>query len=571
MPDLFLNQIQIKSSTYSIYDSRLTENNGAIVAAEPVYIGANTDANALQTASQVASAIESAMSSVATDRITSGSAYLDIYSSATIHLGDGQNEVTVARLTSTGTLAIGGGAVEINDSNSTFKFADIVSTLDGGEGNITKIGETNPVTHTEGAGIVVDGTLGGQESVTIAAFYTTDGGGYEKGKAIYVDTESAKIGTMEGSSQWSYQNIATEPFVQSAISTSLSAYALASNVAASFSTVNSSISTISSAVANINTALSSYATQSYVSTAIESALTSTMNYKGQISSAVVPEGGALVGDVYVASVAIPAVNAEIGDMIIFNTDVPAGDSIVSVVDVIQKNIDGAVTSTGGTDNFIAIFTGSGSTRAITNAPMTFNSDGELVFSEYGTLGSRGFEMGSTTINGEHVATLSVTTSTINGVALPAAESIAFTDTTYNAGTGLSLSGTTFSLKVAGSEIGGLKTGYVESGNNFALKLSNQAGFVTVPTFSGATASTDGIIGLVPQATSSQAGLYLRGDGTWAAPSFEVGVATSTALGGIKIGYSESGTNYAVKLDAAQQAFVTVPAFEASIFGNTLIL
>ena len=110
MPD-FLNQIQIKGSTYSIYDSRLTENNGAIVAAETVYIGTKADANALTTASQVASAISSAMSSIATDRITSGT-----YSAAVTSAGT--FSTNAQRIEATGVddleLTFGGGGQYVN-------------------------------------------------------------------------------------------------------------------------------------------------------------------------------------------------------------------------------------------------------------------------------------------------------------------------------------------------------------------------------------------------------------------------------------------------------------------------
>jgi len=56
------------------------------------------------------------------------------------------------------------------------------------------------------------------------------------------------------------------------------------------------------------------------------------------------------------------------------------------------------------------------------------------------------------------------------------------NTTYSASTGLNLSGTTFSLKQAStSEIGGIKTGYTQSGKNYpvALNSSGQA-YVNVP-------------------------------------------------------------------------------------------
>ena len=45
----------------------------------------------------------------------------------------------------------------------------------------------------------------------------------------------------------------------------------------------------------------------------------------------------------------------------------------------------------------------------------------------------------------------------------------------------------------------------------------------------------------------------------AVPEGAISAATSNALGGLKIGYTENGTNYALKLDGDNEAFVTVPA------------
>lgn len=50
-----------------------------------------------------------------------------------------------------------------------------------------------------------------------------------------------------------------------------------------------------------------------------------------------------------------------------------------------------------------------------------------------------------------------------------------------------------------------------------------------------------------------------GTAVWGnAPSSTISQATADALGGIKIGYSTSGKNYAVQLDGAGKAFVNVP-------------
>ena len=82
---------------------------------------------------------------------------------------------------------------------------------------------------------------------------------------------------------------------------------------------------------------------------------------------------------------------------------------------------------------------------------------------------------------------------------------------------------------------------------------------TVATMTGATSSANGATGLVPQPLKADAAKYLKGDGSWDTPTDHVYTeATSSAYGLVKIGFSESGTNYAVKLSSGK-AYVTVPA------------
>lgn len=72
-------------------------------------------------------------------------------------------------------------------------------------------------------------------------------------------------------------------------------------------------------------------------------------------------------------------------------------------------------------------------------------------------------------------------------------------------------------------------------------------------FNGANTITNG-----PQLGSATT-TYLRNDGSWATPpgTYSLPLAASGTRGGIQIGYSESGTNYAVKL-SSEKAYVTVP-------------
>lgn len=75
---------------------------------------------------------------------------------------------------------------------------------------------------------------------------------------------------------------------------------------------------------------------------------------------------------------------------------------------------------------------------------------------------------------------------------------------------------------------------------------------------GATASANGTIGMMPAPTIAQRNQFLRGDGTWVSlNNYSLPLAADGTRGGIQIGYSESGNNYAVKLDS-EKAYVTVP-------------
>lgn len=88
--------------------------------------------------------------------------------------------------------------------------------------------------------------------------------------------------------------------------------------------------------------------------------------------------------------------------------------------------------------------------------------------------------------------------------------------------------------------------------------TNTIAQVGIPQMTGATENSAGQFGMVPTPSQGDQVKYLRGDGLWSEiAEYTLPVATSSNLGGIKIGYSESGNNYAVKLNA-QKAYVTVP-------------
>lgn len=113
-----------------------------------------------------------------------------------------------------------------------------------------------------------------------------------------------------------------------------------------------------------------------------------------------------------------------------------------------------------------------------------------------------------------------------------------TDTTYSAGNGISLSGTTFSVAAG--------TGLTQDSGG--LSITNKS--------IGASQ-----LSVVGDGNTTQ---WLRSDGdgtfTWAAPpdtNTTYSTATSSTLGLIKIGFTESGKNYPVELSSGK-AYVTVP-------------
>jgi len=133
-----------------------------------------------------------------------------------------------------------------------------------------------------------------------------------------------------------------------------------------------------------------------------------------------------------------------------------------------------------------------------------------------------------------------------------------------------------------SVYGGFKLGFSQSGKNYPVQLdSNGKAYVNVPwtdsdtdtnttyklTLNGTVKGTTGGVDLgsfYAPTSLGGAGKVLKvndaGTGlTWGnAASTAIGAATSSAYGGIKIGYSTSGKNYAVQLDSNGKAYVNVP-------------
>lgn len=153
---------------------------------------------------------------------------------------------------------------------------------------------------------------------------------------------------------------------------------------------------------------------------------------------------------------------------------------------------------------------------------------------------------------------------------------------------LGAEGLTSIPKATTSALGGVMLGYTNSGRNYKLELdSNGKAFVNVPwtntTYSNATTEVSGLMstsdkskldGITSSADAvsfsralssgtkigtitingSNTDIYAPTAGT--SPTYSQ--ATSSTLGLVKIGYSESGKNYPVELNSSGQMYVNVP-------------
>lgn len=94
-----------------------------------------------------------------------------------------------------------------------------------------------------------------------------------------------------------------------------------------------------------------------------------------------------------------------------------------------------------------------------------------------------------------------------------------------------------------------------------LNLSNGTLTATDTTYSdfvGTDGASAGTAGLVPAPAVADAGEYLRADGTWADPTFTLPIASSSTLGGIKVGtnLTINATSGVLSADAQVEEFTT---------------
>lgn len=166
----------------------------------------------------------------------------------------------------------------------------------------------------------------------------------------------------------------------------------------------------------------------------------------------------------------------------------------------------------------------------------------------------------------------------------------YNGTSWTSWTEIGAGGITSIPQASSSALGGIKIGYSDNGRNYAVELdSSGKAYVNVPwtdtntIYNVATTSANGLMSSSDKSKLDgiQAGadavsfsrslssgtkigtININGVNTdiyapTARKPVEYGVATSTTLGLVRIGYPESGKNYPVELNSSNQMYVNVP-------------
>ena len=123
-------------------------------------------------------------------------------------------------------------------------------------------------------------------------------------------------------------------------------------------------------------------------------------------------------------------------------------------------------------------------------------------------------------------------------------SVSGTTITYTKGNGtsgtISTQDTTYTLPAAGTSLGGVKSGGDVSISNGTITVNNNSHTHTIANVTNLQSE----LNTLQQAIDNK--------------TFSLTTATSTALGGVKIGYAENGKNYPVELNGSGQMYVNVP-------------
>lgn len=167
---------------------------------------------------------------------------------------------------------------------------------------------------------------------------------------------------------------------------------------------------------------------------------------------------------------------------------------------------------------------------------------------------------------------------------------AYESSSWSSWTEIGAGGITSIPQASSSALGGIKIGYSDNGRNYAVELdSSSKAYVNVPwtdtntTYDVVTTSANGLMSSSDKSKLDgiQAGadavsfsrslssgtkigtININGTNTdiyapTAGRPVEYGVATSTTLGLVRIGYPNSGKNYPVKLNSSNQMYVNVP-------------
>lgn len=167
---------------------------------------------------------------------------------------------------------------------------------------------------------------------------------------------------------------------------------------------------------------------------------------------------------------------------------------------------------------------------------------------------------------------------------------AYESSSWSSWTEIGAGGITSIPQASSSALGGIKIGYSDNGRNYAVELSSSGkAYVNVPwtdtntTYNVAAASANGLMSssdkskldgiqadadAVSFSRSLSSGtkigtININGVNTdiyapAAGEPVEYGVATSTTLGLVRIGYPERGKNYPVELNSSNQMYVNVP-------------
>lgn len=167
---------------------------------------------------------------------------------------------------------------------------------------------------------------------------------------------------------------------------------------------------------------------------------------------------------------------------------------------------------------------------------------------------------------------------------------AYESSSWSSWTEIGAGGITSIPQASSSALGGIKIGYSDNGRNYAVELDNSGkAYVNVPwtdtntIYNVATTSANGLMSSSDKSKLDgiQAGadavsfsrslssgtkigtININGVNTniyapTAGEPVRYGVATSTTLGLVRIGYPESGKNYPVELNSSNQMYVNVP-------------